>query len=207
MARYDQAHKEATRARILETAGRRLKQDGIDGAGVAVLMKDAGLTNGAFYAHFDSKDDLVAHVVTDQIDAQVRRLEALDAGAAGLVALVAGYLSVGHRDAPADGCPSAALLDEISRGSQAVRSAYTEGMLAVADEIGSRLGHRAVDQDARALVLAVYGLMIGAMQLSRTLTDADLAVRVLEQAERQALLVLGLSDPESMVGTRPGSAS
>ena len=64
--RYSKGHKQATRQRILEAAGRRFKQDGIDGAGVATLMSDAGLTNGAFYAHFESKDDLVANVLADQ---------------------------------------------------------------------------------------------------------------------------------------------
>ncbi len=57
MARYNTEHKAHTRQRILETAGRRLKRDGIDGSGVAALMTDAGLTNGAFYAHFESKED------------------------------------------------------------------------------------------------------------------------------------------------------
>jgi TetR/AcrR family transcriptional regulator, transcriptional repressor for nem operon len=54
--RYSQDHKQATRQRILEAAGRRFKEDGIDGAGVAAVMSDAGLTNGAFYAHFASKE-------------------------------------------------------------------------------------------------------------------------------------------------------
>ena len=70
MARYDTEHKAQTRQRIIETAGRRLKRNGIDGSGVAALMTDAGLTNGAFYAHFESKDDLVANVVADQLATQ-----------------------------------------------------------------------------------------------------------------------------------------
>ena len=65
--RYRKDHKQATRQRILEAAGRRFKQDGIDGAGVAAVMSDAGLTNGAFYAHFASKEDLVANVLADQL--------------------------------------------------------------------------------------------------------------------------------------------
>ena len=71
MARYDAEHKAGTRRRIIDTAGRRFKQDGIDGSGVAALMSDAGLTNGAFYAHFESKDDLVANVVADQLATSV----------------------------------------------------------------------------------------------------------------------------------------
>ena len=64
--RYGDGHKQATRQRILEAAGRRFKQDGIDRAGIAAVMSDAGLTNGAFYAHFASKEDLVANVLADR---------------------------------------------------------------------------------------------------------------------------------------------
>ena len=67
MARYTKEHKQETRQRIIATASRRLKRDGIDGSGVATLMKDADLTNGAFYAHFESKDSLVVEAVTDQL--------------------------------------------------------------------------------------------------------------------------------------------
>jgi AcrR family transcriptional regulator len=64
----------AFRQRVVEAAGRRFKQDGIDGAGVAAVMSDAGLTNGAFYAHFTSKEDLVANVLADQLRAQRHNL-------------------------------------------------------------------------------------------------------------------------------------
>src|SRR5256884_4230274 len=117
MARYGKEHKQATRRRIIETAGSRLKRDGIDGSGVATLMADAGLTNGAFYAHFASKDDLVAAAIGEQLGQQRERYRAEIAGRAGLEHLVREYLSVEHRDNPADGCPSAALLDEIGRCS------------------------------------------------------------------------------------------
>ena len=74
--RYGKDQKQATRQRILEAAGRRFKQDGIDGAGVAAVMSDAGLTNGAFYAHFASKEDLVANVLADQLRAQRQSFDA-----------------------------------------------------------------------------------------------------------------------------------
>ena len=93
MARYGKDHKQATRRRIVEAAGRRLKRDGIDGSGVASLMADAGLTNGAFYAHFDSKDDLVATTVADQLREQRERYSAPS-----LEEIVRGYLSPQHRD-------------------------------------------------------------------------------------------------------------
>src|SRR5213076_1144831 len=77
VARYGKEHKEATRRRIVENAGRRLKANGIDGSGVATLMADAGLTNGAFYAHFASKEDLVATAVADQLSVQGESLSAV----------------------------------------------------------------------------------------------------------------------------------
>ena len=83
MARYGSEHKQVTRQRIIDAAGRRLKQDGIDGSGVATLMADAGLTNGAFYAHFNSKDDLVATVIGDQLDRQALAFSELPGGSEG----------------------------------------------------------------------------------------------------------------------------
>jgi TetR/AcrR family transcriptional regulator, transcriptional repressor for nem operon len=110
--RYGKDQKQATRQRIVEAAGRRFKEDGIDGAGVAAVMSDAGLTNGAFYGHFTSKEDLVANVLADQLRAQRHSFDAPDR--AGLEAFIRSYLSPQHRDQCADGCPSAALLDERS---------------------------------------------------------------------------------------------
>src|SRR5436190_23951246 len=91
--RYSKDHKQATRQRILEAAGRRFKQDGIDGAGVAAVMSDSGLTNGAFYNHFTSKEDLVANVLADQIRAQRHRFDTQPSDRSGLEAIIRAYLS------------------------------------------------------------------------------------------------------------------
>src|SRR5213078_2166707 len=96
--RYAKDHKKATRQRIVEAAGRRFKQDGIDGAGVATVMSDAGLTNGAFYAHFTSKEDLVANVLADQLRTQRQSFDAQPSDRAGLEVFVRAYLSPQHRD-------------------------------------------------------------------------------------------------------------
>jgi AcrR family transcriptional regulator len=97
------------RQRIVTTAGRRLKQDGIDGFGVATLMKDAGLTGGTFYAYFASKDDLVATAVADQMRAQHENIVARAApGGAGLEQIIRWYFSPRQRDTIEDGCPNAA---------------------------------------------------------------------------------------------------
>src|SRR6266516_4417444 len=189
VARYGTEHKQATRRRIIETAGRRLKRDGIDGSGVATLMADAGLTNGAFYAHFASKDDLVATAVADQLREQRANVSAQTPDRAGVEQYVRAYLSTRHRDNPEDGCPSAALLDEIGRGTDAVKRAYTDGLLAVIDDIAARLDPDD-PQSARVTTLSVFALMAGTLQLSRALSDRQLADEVLEQGIQNALALL-----------------
>src|SRR5207344_2398265 len=139
VVRYGKEHKQATRRRIVEAAGRRLKRDGIDGSGIATLMADAGLTNGAFYAHFASKDDLVASVVEEELRLQAAALSVLAPGLAGVEQLVRAYLSPGHRDHPDAGCPSAALLDEIGRSADAAKDAYTAGAKTFIEQIATRL--------------------------------------------------------------------
>ena len=189
MARYGMEHKDATRRRIIEAAGQRLKRDGIDGSGVSTLMADAGLTNGAFYAHFASKDDLVTTTVADQLRQQLERYHSAPPGRAGVEMLMREYLSVAHRDDVEHGCPSAALLDELGRGSEATRDAYTDGVVALADEIASRL----VPDDppsARGQVLSLFALLIGTLQLSRAVADRRLADEVLERGIENALTLL-----------------
>jgi AcrR family transcriptional regulator len=184
MARYGKDHKQATRRRIIEAAGRRLKRDGIDGSGVATLMADVGLTNGAFYAHFDSKEDLVAMTVADQLREQRETFSTQS-----LEEIVRGYLSIEHRDDREGGCPSAALLDEIARSSDAVKRAYTHGQLAIIDDAAARL---APDdpESARARALGAFALMVGTLQFSRALADQRLADEVLEQGIQSALALL-----------------
>jgi AcrR family transcriptional regulator len=186
VARYGKEHKDATRRRIIEAAGQRLKRDGVDGSGVAVLMADAGLTNGAFYAHFDSKEDLVATTVADQLRQQLERFRNQAPGAEGVEQLIREYLSVEHRDDIEHGCPSAALLEEIGRSTEATKHAYTDGVLALADEIATRV---APDdpQSARGTTLSVFALLIGTLQLSRALADRQLADEMLDHGIHNAL--------------------
>lgn len=193
MARYGKEHKEATRQRIVESAGRRFKHDGIDGSGIATVMADAGLTNGAFYAHFDSKDDLVANAVADQLRAQVERLRALPAGQAGIVEFVRWYLSAEHRDGPQDGCPSAALLDEIGRAQPAVKKAFTDGLRDSAQELAWRVAPGDPDS-VYVQVLSVFALMVGTVQFSRALADQSLADQVLEHGITNVLGLLRAGD-------------
>ncbi|WP_416219859.1 TetR/AcrR family transcriptional regulator [Frankia sp. Cas4] len=212
MVRDGRERKQMTRRRIIEAAGCRFKTDGIDGSGIAALMADAGLTNGAFYARFDSKDDLVVAAVADQLREQREGLSAAAPGHAGAKQFLREYLSIRHRDSPEDGCPSAAMLDEIARSADAARRAYTEGMLAVIDDVAARV---APDdpQSVRAQALSIYALMVGTLQLSRALADRRLADVVLEQGIRSALTLLGAEDRRwgkpraSCTSARPSSTA
>ena len=187
--RYGKDHKQATRQRILEAAGRRFKQDGIDGAGVAAVMSDAGLTNGAFYAHFASKEDLVANVLADQLRTQRQSFDAQPPDRVGLEAFIRAYLSPQHRDQCADGCPSAALLDEIARRPAATRQVFTDELIGVIDDIASRLD--ATDAEAaRTDALTLFGLMVGTLQLARALADRDLSDQLLARGVETAVKLL-----------------
>lgn len=190
MARYGKEHKAATRQRIIDAAGRRFKKDGIDRSGVATLMADAGLTNGAFYAHFDSKDDLVAAVIGDQVGRQVSELSQLPPGRAGLELFVRQYLSRAHRDHPDAGCPSAALLDEVGRCTGATKKAYTTGTKAILDEICTRLAPED-PESARRTALSLFTMLVGSMQLARALSDRKLSNAVLEEGIDSARVILG----------------
>ncbi|HEX2648002.1 MAG TPA: TetR family transcriptional regulator [Candidatus Dormibacteraeota bacterium] len=190
MARYGKEHKQATRQRIIEAAGGRLKRDGIQGSGITTLMADAGLTNGAFYAHFESKEDLVATAVAEQLREQRESFRAQPPGRAGLEQIVRAYLSVAHRDNPEGGCPSAALLDEISRSTDATKRAYTDGLMAIIDDVAARLASDDPNR-ARMKTLSVFALMVGTLQVSRALANRQLADQVLEQGIQNALALLG----------------
>jgi TetR/AcrR family transcriptional regulator, transcriptional repressor for nem operon len=192
MARYGAQHKTETRARIIETAGRRFKQDGIDGSGISALMADADLTNGAFYAHFASKDDLVATVVADQLRSQYEVLKSLPAGRAALADYIREYLSPGHRDQPSVGCPSAALLDEIRRCGDAVRDTYTDGVKTIVSEIATRLSPNE-PAVAQATALGLFTVLVATLQLARVVTDRKLSDQVLEAGVGNALSLLDLS--------------
>ena len=187
--RYSKDHKQATRERIIEAAGRRFKQDGVDGAGVAAVMSDAGLTNGAFYGHFTSKEDLVANVLAAQLRAQRQSFDAQPPDRAGLEAFIRSYLSPQHRDQCADGCPSAALLDEIVRRPAATKQVFTEELTRSMDDIASRLDPTDVEA-ARTDALTLFGLMVGTLQLARALTDRDLSDQLLARGVETALKLL-----------------
>ena len=193
MARYTADHKSETRRRILETAGRRFKQDGIDGCGIAAIMSDAHLTNGAFYAHFTSKDDLVASVIADQMQGWQETLGSAPLGRSTIEEFIRGYLSPRHRDHADTGCPSAALLDEISRCDKATRRVYTKAMQDFIDVVATHLS----PDDPSATRTQAIGLitsLVATVQLARAVTDRKLSDEILESGIRNAHTLLDSAD-------------
>jgi TetR/AcrR family transcriptional regulator, transcriptional repressor for nem operon len=163
-----------TRERIVETASKQFRRHGISDAGLSRLMAAAGLTHGGFYRHFASKDQLVTEACHKALLSLTDGLEACIAGKSpnrALPLLLEKYLSRSHRDQPATGCVLAALGSELARSDAATRDAATDGFLRLAGLIARQLKTLPPDE-AQARSLAIAAAMVGAITLSRLITDA-----------------------------------
>ncbi|HEY5851106.1 MAG TPA: TetR/AcrR family transcriptional regulator [Lysobacter sp.] len=185
--RYDTARKLQTRQRVLQVAARAIRSDGPTRVGVAGVMREAGLTHGGFYAHFGSKDELVAAAIGQMFDDGLERLrQSLDGrnAADGLAAYFRRYLSAAHRDAPGHGCPIAALAGEVPRLDPAARDAFADGSRqltqALADSL-SRLGH----DEASTLATSVLAELVGTLAMARCESDVVRSDALLAAARRQ----------------------
>jgi TetR/AcrR family transcriptional regulator, transcriptional repressor for nem operon len=190
--RYGAQHKEATRARIIETAARVLRRDGIEAAGVASLMAEAGLTNGAFYAHFASKEALVAEAVVAALQETAAVIaRKIDDAAAGhrLDAVVDHYLQPKHVAHPELGCAVAALGPELARRPESTRAVVGGAIERLVAIIAGTLpeGHA----DPMAVARTVFGSMVGTIQLARTCEEA-MIVPVLEAGKLAAYRIAQL---------------
>lgn len=176
-----QADKAASHARIVKAASRRIRRDGIDHVGVADLMKQAGLTHGGFYRHFDSRDALVAEAVAEALAQGSRRAQAsTELGRpAALAAIVDGYLSRLHRDKPETGCAVAALPTDIARADSRARAAYSRQVRSYIEVLTELTPNRNPDQ--AHLILAA---LVGALLLARAVDDRGLSNEILDRAAR-----------------------
>ncbi|GAA2764989.1 TetR family transcriptional regulator [Streptomyces paradoxus] len=183
MGRVSQAQAEENRRRVVDTASRLFREQGTH-VSVADLMKAAGLTHGAFYKQFASKEALVDEVTAHAFDEFARR------NAAGLErhngqrdaaqrALIDVYLSVEHRDNAADGCPVAALAIDVARGPEGreARRTYAEG---VADFAAFLAPVEAVGGGESGL--ARLCILVGALVLSRATQGSPLSEEILAAA-------------------------
>jgi TetR/AcrR family transcriptional repressor of nem operon len=174
VSRYPSDRKQKTRESVLQHAARALRAHGPDGVSVAAIMKDAGLTHGGFYAHFASKDAMMVAAI-EHMFGNVRDRwahETLDRDpATGLSHYVDWYLSTAHRDAPAVGCPVAALAADLPRMSARCRAAFGAGarnMTAMFEQALQILGH----SEPAAAAASLAAELVGAISLARLATDA-----------------------------------
>ncbi len=195
--RYHADHKLETRQRVVRAAARALRADGPQRIGVAAVMREAGLTHGGFYAHFASKDELVAAAIArmfeDALDHWARCNEGRD-DAQALTTYLRLYLSMAHRDAPGKGCPIAALASDLPRLDAPARAAFAAGVQALAQALApplARLGH----DDAHGLASSVLAELVGAITLARCEPDRARAVAHLDATRRQLATRLSLELP------------
>ncbi len=186
--RYEKGHKDATKERIIDVASRRFKGEGVAAVGLAGLMQDAGLTNGAFYAHFKSKQDLVEHVLADALDRRnIAVAKILNVGG-NIEAVIRGYLSPRHCANAEQGCVTAALISEVSRHPKSTRAIHTQKIESFIKLIAPHmLGKSASDR--RLAAYSLFGILIGSLQLARVGTDPALSKQILEGGISAALLL------------------
>jgi TetR/AcrR family transcriptional repressor of nem operon len=172
---------ERNRERIVEVAAQLFRERGLEGIGVADLMKSAGLTHGGFYGHFESKEDLVAQACERALsDAEARWQNIAEGGdKRPLRTIVSRYLSAQHRDDPGAGCLVAAVGSEAARQGSPVRRVLTHGLKA-SFELLSRLMPGRSERVRRKQALATYASLVGGLILSRVVDDADLSAEILD---------------------------
>jgi TetR/AcrR family transcriptional repressor of nem operon len=184
--RFEKGHKAATRRHIVDVASKCFRRDGVSAAGIAGIMGEAGLTNGAFYPHFESKDALVREALASALVDQQHRLEEDQRTGLDLEGAIRRYLNPAHLQNPADGCPSAALLPEIARQPLSTRQTYEEALRTYVSTLASLFPDAGSATSSRRAT-AVFGLMVGTLQFARAVPDAVRAEQILEGGVEAAL--------------------
>jgi TetR/AcrR family transcriptional repressor of nem operon len=167
--RYEPDYKARTRQKVLAEAAKTMRAEGVQGMGVAAVMAKAGLTHGAFYAHFESKDDLISETIKEMALAARGRFDAVTAELApedALRAYVTFYLSPRHRDNTETSCPLPWLAGEIPRLGAPSRKRYGASVAGLTELVASRLRAMA-HADADGAASSVVAELVGALVLSR----------------------------------------
>ncbi|EGP06184.1 transcriptional regulator, TetR family [Bradyrhizobiaceae bacterium SG-6C] len=185
---HSQADKARSRERILEVAAAQLRELGLDGVSIGDLMKAVDLTHGGFYGHFASRDELVAaaldKALTDGEASAVRSSSAK--GKRTLKSVANSYLSKAHRDNPDSGCAMAALSGDVARSNDQNREIMSKHLARYFDNMQNVMD----DNGSRELAISLMCMMVGAVTLSRVMTDASRSDEIL-QAARKSVLRLG----------------
>jgi TetR/AcrR family transcriptional regulator, transcriptional repressor for nem operon len=178
---HSKAQKTKTHKRIISIASKRFREKGLARVGIAELMKEAGLTVGGFYKHFDSRDDLVAEAVSSAFGGWKRRVDAAKAGGppVSLAKLIDDYLDEAHRDNPGTGCAFSALAPEIARSDKQTRALTSEQVRNDIQLIAGLLPGKDKSR-ARSRAILTFSALVGAMSLARAVSDEGLSREILE---------------------------
>jgi TetR/AcrR family transcriptional repressor of nem operon len=183
--RYEPDHKQQTRQRVLRAATRAIRAEGPHRVAVAKVMAKAGLTVGGFYAHFSSKDDLIAAAIDEMfVEAGARaRLETGELPPAeALSAYIDFYLSPRHRDARATGCPMPSLAADLPRLTATARERFAAGVAGLRRRISERLALLGHD-DPEAGASSMVAELVGALSLARAEPDPSASDAVLDRSK------------------------
>jgi TetR/AcrR family transcriptional repressor of nem operon len=187
--RYSREHKLETHARIVKKASVRLREKGAHGVGVADLMKEAGLTHGGFYAHFDSREALVIEAFAYAMDRSTERWRKLAEEIPPekrLATIVNSYLTPVHRDDPGHGCAVPTLGAEIARESPRTRRAFAAKLEQMVDMLAEQIPDVPV-KAARKQAMAAVATMMGTLVLARIAGNGEFSDEILG-AGRDAVL-------------------
>jgi TetR/AcrR family transcriptional repressor of nem operon len=198
--RYTENHKQETRARVLKVAAKALREKGPEKLGVADVMRAAGLTHGGFYAHFPSKEAFLTESLNEVFAQSRERRHGLVEGLGprgALTAYIDYYVSKSHRDNPASGCPLVALNSDLPRQPKKFRAAFDAGVKRLAGELAQWIGAMGIE-DADKVAVSVLSAMVGAVALSRAVSDPDLSDELLDAARAGVKARLGLSDTKEI---------
>lgn len=192
--RYDAEHKQKTRSKVLEVAAKAIRSDGPDRIGVAGVMAEAGLTHGGFYAHFKSKDELVAAAIEQMFEeSRARVAHEMDGHppAEGLANYIDFYLSKKHRDARGAGCPMAALSSDLPRLPEQTRALFAEGAQHLVESMTEKLTALGF-ANPQMLARSTVSELVGALSLARAETDAKRSDAILADSRQLLKQRLGL---------------
>jgi TetR/AcrR family transcriptional repressor of nem operon len=187
--RYSREHKLETHARIVKKASVRLREKGAHGIGVADLMKEAGLTHGGFYAHFDSREALVIEAFAYAMERSTerwRKLAERTAPEKRLATIVESYLTPAHRDDPGHGCAVPTLGAEIARESPNTRKAFAAKLEQMIDMMSEQIPD-VPRKAARKQAMATIATMMGTLVLSRIVGNGEFSDEVLGAGRDAAL--------------------
>ena len=193
--RYGAEHKEETRKRVLKAAAKAIRAEGPHRIAVAGVMAEVGLTHGGFYAHFKSKDDLVAasigQMFAEGTERARRETEGVDP-MTGLGRYIDFYLSPAHRDAQGAGCPLPYLSADAPRMDPESRARFAEGAAQLAGRLAGLLAGMG-DPDPAATASSLLAEMVGALSLARADPDPARSDAILERSRAALKTRFGLS--------------